>query len=190
MTQGVRNEAELQDAIGRLPRALTPDRDLWPGIEARLTPRAAAPAGPARVRRWGAIAAALLVTFSAGLLLGRQAGDPPLTPVAATGQVPDAGESATLPMIAAVRASEKEYQAAFQVYTPLGVDPAWVEERTVQGIERSWAELRQAEEALVTALEQHPDNRFLSEKLLNLRAQQLEFMRQIYMLDQTSRRNT
>ena len=40
------------------------------------------------------------------------------------------------------------------------------------------------------ALTEHPDNRFLSEKLLDLRAQQLEFMRQMYMLDQNSRRNT
>ena len=50
--------------------------------------------------------------------------------------------------------------------------------------------LQQAETALLGALAEHPDNPYLGEKLLSLRAQQLEFLKQLHMLDQNSRRRT
>ena len=73
-----------------------------------------------------------------------------------------------------------------------GVHPAreFLGQQAVQNIEGSWFELQQAETALLTALEEHPKNSYLNQKLLDLRAQQLEFMKQLAMLDQFSRRKT
>jgi hypothetical protein len=188
MSRRFENETELIEAISGLPESMPPQRDLWPGIAGRLEARDKAhdeaPRASHRYWRGSAIAASILVAFTVGILLGRQA--------------PDAGgpagisneELSSLAMVGAVQASEREYQAAFQAFTPVGVNPVWLEQQAAQGIESSWSELKEAEIALLTALEEHPDNRFLNEKLMSLRAQQLAFMRQIYMLDQTSRRNT
>jgi hypothetical protein len=55
------NQEKLDSAIKRLPREVQPDRDLWPGIDARLKPRRA-------VRPlWSyGMAASLLVAVAAG----------------------------------------------------------------------------------------------------------------------------
>lgn len=177
-------EQELVRDIKSLPGAISPRRDLWPGIEARLEPRAAeAPQSRFSWRRH-AIAASVLAAFTVGILLGRQA--PDVAPI-------EDGMANNLPAVAVqgvLAASEREYQAAFQAFTPVGMDPNWMDTQAVQGLETTWDELQEAEGALLDALAEHPDNRFLSEKLMDLRAQQLEFMRQMHMLDQNSRRNT
>lgn len=183
MAERFANERELAEAIRGLPREMQPGRDPWPDIQARLN--AAGQASPRRRRAWraSAIAASVLVAFAAGLLLGRQAAFQP-------GQPETAGEDVGgLAMRVALQASEREYQAAFQAFTPIGMNPQYIEPAAAQDIENSWADLKQAEVALLAALDEHPDNRFLAEKLLNLRAQQLEFLRQIYVLDQNSRRS-
>ena len=176
-------DPRYREALDTLPRRMPPRRDLWPDIEARLGKQEA----PERQRvhrwRWQALAASVVVAFAAGLLLGRQVD----TPVAPGLSPSDLNEMA---LSVSREATEREYQAAFQAFTPVGVEPEWMESGAVQGLEHSWAELQEAEAALLQALEDHPDNRFLSEKLLNLRAQQLEFMRQLHMLDQNSRRKT
>lgn len=59
----------IQDATARLAREVPPDRDLWPGIAARLDrPEASAPADNVvrptfRPRQWGWMAAAAVLTL-------------------------------------------------------------------------------------------------------------------------------
>lgn len=93
-------------------------------------------------------------------------------------------------MMAAMEAVELEYASAYKGFRPLMLEPTLFEASTTDELRASWADMQDAEEALKAALAEHPDNPFLSEKLLNLRAQQLEFMRQLHMLDQTSWRTT
>ena len=93
-------------------------------------------------------------------------------------------------MLAATEATEREYQAAFREFIPVGASRAVLEMQTVQKIEQSWAELQQAETALLSALHEYPENPFLNQKLLDLRSQQLAFMQQLATLDQYSRRRT
>lgn len=184
MTDSIDREQAVVQAIGELPRELPPRRDLWPDIQARLGEQAAPAAPVSGAWRWRAVAASVIVAFAAGLMLGRQAEGPSTPGPAVTDSLQQVA------MQAALQASEREYQAAFQAFTPVGVDTDYLRAGTVQGLEHSWEDLLEAEAALMAALEAHPDNAFLSEKLLNLRAQQLEFMRQIHMLDQNSRRKT
>lgn len=178
------DETELIQAIHELPESIEPRRDLWPGIAARLKALhgsfGAAPAAPAW--RWPALAASVAVAFVAGILFGRQVGQE---------HVPQAGQPATdLAILAALQASEREYHAAFRLFIPVGEARPMLEAQAVQNIENSWFELRQAEAALLAALREYPENTYLNEKLLDLRAQQLGFMQQLAMLDQTSRRRT
>ena len=61
---------------------------------------------------------------------------------------------------------------------------------TVEKIETGWADLVQVETALADALEQNPNDPFLNKRLLELRARQLGFLRQLAMLDHSNRRLT
>lgn len=178
MEQRGMSERELLEALGQLPRSRQPRRDLWPSISARLDHPAHAGASRWRIP---AMVAALVVAFLAGTQLERQESGPAEGPAAG---------AASLAMAAALAASEREYQAAFRSLVPMGLDGERLDARTVDGLEGSWRQLQQAEAALLAALREHPGNPFLAERLLGLRAQQLEFLKQLHSLDQTSRRNT
>ena len=174
------HQDELLKALHRLPRERKPVRDLWPGIAGRLQPREQ----PQR-RRWAApaLAAAVVAAFLSGVLFQRQQAAP----------VPAMTESGSMrqpDMLAAVQASEREYQAAFRAFAPVGLDQALLDAEAVDDIQGSWAQFRQAEAALLAALQEYPDNPFLAERLMGLRAQQLDFMQKLYVLDQNSRRDT
>ena len=176
-------EAELLRALQGLPRRLDPARDLWPRIQRRLD---GAQDGPSRAVRWRlpALAAALVLAFIAGAIFEQRQEQRNAFP-----GVVDAS-SLYPPLRVALEASEREYQAVFQALTPVGLEPALLDAQALEKIEGSWRQLQEAEAALLGALEENPGNPFLAERLLGLRAQQLEFVRQLYMLDQNSRRNT
>ncbi len=171
-------------AIDRLPRSIEPARDLWPGVRQGLAPRRPELGPPSRRRGLWAVAASLVVAFTAGLMLGRQEPSP------VTGTPLTLAAAAAPSLAAALEATEREYQAAYKGFRPVGVAPSVLQPKTSEDLAASWASMQQAETALLTALEEHPDNPYLAEKLLDLRTQQLDFMRQLHMLDQNSRRNT
>lgn len=184
MTKTVLTEQELAAQIGSLPREIKPGRDLWPGIASRLSPagmRNSAGKAPFRWRHQ-ALAASVAVAFVAGLMFGKQIGVSDLPPV----------EQATpdFAMQAALEAGEREYQAAFREFVSVGSSRSVLQTQTIENIETSWAELQQAEKALLAALRDYPENTYLNQKLLDLRANQLGFMRQLATLDQYSRRKT
>ena len=181
MNKAFDNDAMLMAAIKRLPRAMRPGRDLWPGIASRLAP--AANDGEGVQGRWwrgSALVASLAVALAVGLLLGRQQDI----------SEPESGDGAAyrLPLQLALEVGEREYQAAFREFLPVtGAGPMLAPE-ALEDVENSWAELRQVESALQAALYEYPEDAYLNRKLLDLRAQQLGFMKQMAVLDQYSRR--
>lgn len=182
MSERIDNDQQLQEALARLPREITPQRDPWPDIEARLAAREArgvrAVSGNRGLR---ALAASVAVAFVAGLLFGRQS---------VVEETPGAVEpvAGNLTLQAALEASEREYQAAFREFIPVGVSRSVLETQAIQHIESTWVEMQQAEAALMSALREYPENAYLNQKLLDLRQQQLGFMKQLATLDQASRR--
>ena len=183
MSRTFKDEQKLSKALGGLPRSKTPGRDLWPDIAMRLHQQPVVAPNSVPAWRAPALAASVAVAFAAGILLGRQLSNE---------HPADAGlqRHANPALIAAAQANELEYQAAMKTLAPVGFAPAVFAMQDIQDMEGSWAALHQAETALLAALQAHPDNPFLAEKLMDLRGQQLEFIKQIHMLDQSSRRNT
>jgi len=176
-------------AVAALPKAVKPGRDLWPDIEARLRPRNLA-APESRRPAWlhQALAAAVVGAFAVGLLLGRQVGPQP-EPTAEL----EASQSAvpsSMALQAAVQITEREYQAAFREFIPVGARSTLLGPDAVRSIEGGWQEIQHAEAALLAALADRPDDQYLNHKLLDLRSQQLAFMQQLAMLDQFGRRKT
>ncbi|HEY5775700.1 MAG TPA: hypothetical protein VIS57_06415 [Xanthomonadales bacterium] len=177
-------ESELQKAIGSLPRSMKPQRDLWPGINERL--EAVVPKRESRYKvpfwRTPAMAAAVLLALAAGIFIGRgmDAGSP--------GQMSQTVEEYAL--IGTVKATELEYQAAFGELVPLDYSGLRLEGEEPDALRGSWEALLQAETALLAALQQYPSDIYLNEKLLDLRSQQLQFVKQLALLEQNDWRRT
>ena len=177
-------DKQLSRAIEELPRKMSPRKDLWPGISSRLG-QAGSEGQAATVRQsWfrQAIAASIAVAFVAGLMFGRQMDN--------GGTAAPELRTMDYAMQATLEATEREYQAAFREFIPVGSARALLANQDVEHIEDSWAEMQQAETALLAALHDYPDNFYLNQKLFDLRARQLGFMRQLATLDQFSRRKT
>ena len=176
------NETELNRLIKSLPKGIEPQRDLWSGINSRLEPREerSATVRPAPAWRLPAMAAAILLALTSGIFIGRGL-DAPLQ-----GQM-SVLESA---LAGTMENSELVYQAAFKELVPLdysgmrlaGDDPA--------SVRSSWDELQKVEASLLTALREYPTNIFLTEKLMDLRSQQLQFVKQLVLLEQNNWRRT
>ena len=188
MNRGM-DEKEWLQRIADLPREIAPRRDPWPDISARIGSRAR----PGARSRWPwSVAAAVLLAVTAGWLFIQAPGveDRPYAPrvaVEAPEPVPQAAAGA-LP--AAVEASEVEYQAAFREFIPLGQAREGLQQQTVERLEAGWAELQHAEQALTAALTLSPGDPFLNGRMLELRARQLGFLRQLAALEQDYRRLT
>ena len=182
MNEHIENEQQPIDGIDRLAREISPENDPWPQIEQRLGSRQ----GTVPQGRTGwpmrALAASVAVAFVAGLIFGRQS----VIDTSPSGS--GTGAQASLALQGSMEAVELEYQAAFREFIPVGSSRAVLRAQTVQNIEASWGELQQAEMALLAALRDFPDNAYLNQKLLDLRSQQLGFMKQLATLDQFSRR--
>ena len=189
MNKQFRDDEELVAAVNQLPQTMKAPKGLWAGIAARLTDQPGVKAKSSEIKvlknsgwRNQAIAASLVLAFVAGLLSGRQIGFEEIP-------VPK-GPTLDLAMQAALEATEREYVAAFKEFIPVGTARTVLESHAVTNIEESWADLQQAESALLAAMHEYPENTYLNQKLLELRSQQLGFMRQLAMLDQFSRRKT
>lgn len=172
-------EQELLNRIARLPRAVRPPRDPWLDIAARLDePAMAADAPPQPGWALRAVAALAVAALALGVVFSgpdRKAPAP-------------AAQAAAAPRI--IVGSEAEYLAAFREFMPLGEARDALSEDTVTHIENSWSALVQAERALQSALDEHPGDRFLNQKMLELRSRQLGFLRQLAGLDHSNRRLT
>jgi len=206
MNQGI-DERELLRRLAELPRELPPRHDPWAEIAARIgtAARESAPAGaaaPVRRRAWSMLAAAasLLAALAVGWMLApRWAAESP-APTELVDTQPPAAEAplATQPLPeapvalpVAVAASEAEYLAAFREFIPVGsfARPD-LSPRTLATIESGWSDLRATERNLAAALERDPDDPFLNDRMLELRARQLGFLQKLATLDMENRRLT
>ena len=177
-------ESELQSAIGSLPRSIRPQRDLWPGISDRLevVEKGSEVSYKTPFWRTPAMAAAVLLALTGGIFIGRGMDSVPVDQTAHSMQ--------EYALVGTVEAAEREYQAAFLELVPLDYSGLRLEGAEPDALRVSWEDLQQAESSLLAALEQYPTNIYLNEKLLDLRSQQLRFVRQLAMLEQNNWRKT
>ena len=182
------NEKELLKQIGNLPRKIQPENDPWLSISSRLDDldRQVEPAKRFRAWPMSAVAAVAIAAVAAVLVFDNKISGP-AQPV-----IEDvASEAVNTPVQPRfMAASEFEYLAAFREFIPVGESRNELPVKAVETIESGWADMLQAENALSTALSQNPDNPFLNQKMLELRARQLSFLRQLVVLDHSNRRLT
>ena len=182
------NERDLLNRLAELPREIPPRNDPWERIAARLDEQEAATGGSAwrGIRPFAAwpvraAAAVAVVAVALSLLPGPGTGPEQATaPVNAVASVAPARLSG----------SEVEYQAAFREFIAVRDARERIPAQTVEMIETGWADLRQVEAALADALAQNPNDPFLNRRMLELRARQLGFLRQLAALDHSNRRLT
>ena len=172
------NETELTNAMKSLPRRIKPHSDLWPGINDRLEPQQIQPT--TLIWRMPAIAAAVLLALTTGIFIGRGIDTPP------------AGQMSMLEysLAGTIETTEREYQAAFRELVPLDYSGMQLAGDDSESIRGSWDELQKAEISLLAALREYPANIFLNEKLMDLRSQQLQFVKQMVLLEQNNWRRT
>lgn len=177
-------DTEIQNAVESLPHSIRPQRDLWPGIEQRLevANRGASEAGKARFWRTPAMAAAVLLALTGGIFIGRGMETVPASQTVQSVQ--------HLAITGTVKAAEREYQAAFSELIPLDYSGLRLKGEEPDALRGSWADLLQTEASLLAALRQYPSNIYLNEKLLDLRSRQLQFVKQLALLEQNNWRRT
>lgn len=183
------DDQELLRNLQRLPREVPPRVDPWPGIEARISRSRRAGMLRLAQNQWllRAAAAVLVIGLALGMILGPQWA---VAPGLQRSVIADRGGAvrapAALPM--SLAGSEAEYQAAFREFIGIGQARPALSQQTVDQIATGWADLRTVELAVMRALAADPDNRFLNDRMLELRARQLAFLRELASLDQSNRR--
>lgn len=184
-------EQELLLRIAELPREVRPRNDPWAAISERIEQKRASPGKrwPRSSRVAWAAAASVVLALAAGMTLGPRWTEKPMpaTAVESSARSVEPGDLRLSPTLAA---SEAEYQAAFREFIAVGKARPSLSSRTLETIENGWSDLRDAERALTAALAADPENRFLNERMLELRARQLGFLQQLALLDQSNRRLT
>ena len=188
------NEQKLLNRLAELPREISPGHDPWEKIAARLDERHDASVNsPPERRPLFAIAGRPLMAVAASALLAlaivllpRQETSPDLPAVSSA----ESPATNVVAMPAARAGSEAEYQAAFREFVAIGDSRDRIPAQTVEQIETGWADFRRIEVALEDALALNPDDPYLNKKMLDLRAKQLGFLRQLAALDHSNRRMT
>jgi len=177
-------ESELTSAIGSLPRSMKPQRDLWPGINERLEAVASGDNVHYKAPFWRmpALAAAVMLALTTGIFIGRG-----MDTESADQMTQSVQEHA---LIGTVNATEREYQAAFSELVPLDYSGLRLEGEEPDALRGSWEALLRAETSLLAALAQYPSDIYLNEKLLDLRSQQLQFVKRMALLEQNDWRRT
>jgi len=191
------NEKELLSRLADLPREISPGRDPWPGIISAIENMPVGSGATKSRSSWWfmAAAASMMLAISAGLVMrplyeenavstdSLASGDTGAS-VVEVNVYENAGAQGMLGIV------DAEYVAAFREFINAGDSHADLAPQTIEKIEMGWADLRVTEEALAAALEQHPNDLFLNERMLELRARQLGFLKQLVSLDRNSRRLT
>lgn len=191
------DERELLKRLDELPRELEPENDPWDRIAARLDEgqapksyRSASRPGRFAMSRW--VPAAVAATVVLALVLNWVPETPTPTPADAPQprQAADAPVPGLAPITAGLAGAEAEYFAAFREFKPLGESRDRLAAPTLDKIETGWSELQRVETALEQALAENPNDPFLNRRMLELRARQLGFLRQLAALDHSNWRLT
>lgn len=176
------NELKWQQAVKTLPLQMQPDKDLWPKIEGRLESRDTATESTSGKLNWRlpAIAAAVLVALTTGIFIGRGLELPAVEQLSVRDYV----------VAGSTQNAEREFQAAFQEMVALDYSGMQLAGDNPDALRGSWNEMQKAETSLLAALKDYPANRFLNTKLIELRSQQLQFVKQVVLLEQNNWRRT
>ncbi len=184
-------EQELLERLEALPRELSPAKDAWPAIAQKIGAQSATNRQYSSNRWWfRAAAACVAAAFVAGILMGRQWDTASRLPQPESRLASQAYAPLAEALAGVLAASELEYQAAFREFVSVGESREYLPPQTVEKLDAGWADLREAEAAMIEALRQNPGNAFLSSKMLELRSRQIDFLKQIAALDQNNRRTT
>lgn len=167
----------IDEALTLLPRAVAPERDLWPGIEARLEPRTAA-----RPRRWlWPAAAAVLLVVASSLITAQLVRR--TEPTAA--QLPPATPAVNY-AAAAFGPGQRlgpEFDAARQeLVRSLAARVERLPPEARLQLERNLHELRRASAEINAALELSPGDPLLEELLLNTYQEELAVLASVNQL--------
>jgi len=164
--EACRREAEALERLlaetRALPRSIMPERELWDGIDARLTPRGGAVTALPTRRRTplrpmllaAAIAGILLGGTAVALVLRRAPADP-----------------------AFVAEQQRYLEASAELARALAQDPGHLAPETQAVVRRSLAIVDQAIAEAEAALNDDPGNRALEQMLLARYEQRLELLR-------------
>ena len=182
------DDRELLNRIAELPREIRPATEVWPRISARIgRPDARSPGRNAGRRGWalGAVAAVAVAALALNLMpVKRQSHEE--APMLAEQSRP----AQAVPYGGFMASSEAEYQAAFREFIAVGDSREQLPVTAVEQIETGWADLMHAETALSGALAENPNDPFLNNRMLELRARQLGFLKQLATLERSNRRLT
>ena len=189
------DEQQLLVDLAALPRSMRPGRDPWPAIRARITDGQVPVekrAWPAR-NGWMGIAASLALVVITSLLLLQP--DESTTPVGEIAQLPVAEALTDSPLVLSqtsrvpVLSVEREYLAAVKEYLSLDSMAGMPGGAADQEILMSWDVMLQLETELKAALQREPDNVLLAQRLIQLRARQLQLLQLIAESGPTPWRN-
>ena len=171
-------EAELMAKAARLPTSVTPERDLWPGIEQAIT------APPRERSLWNGVwaqaaAIVLLVGGSSGLTYLAMTGDEDPT-------VPDAAGTAQLTFEPVSGSFGSQYNLGPDYQDARRVVSSNLDEQLEQlspeardAVRRNMATIRQAIDDINVALAEDPDNVLLQQLLIDTYLDELALMRQV-----------
>lgn len=163
-----------------LPEEMTPARDLWPGIDARLEGARPRWLHPRMLAGWGAgLAAAAGVVLALSAALHGPAGSrgaspiPSLVPAALRGEDP-------------IAAAEREYaRAAAELMAALEQQRDRLPPETLASVERDMRSIDAALAEVRRALATDPDNPGLNHLLASTHQRKVELLQQVLKLSRT-----
>ena len=186
----VHDENRLIERLNALPTEVTPQNDVWPQILERVEKlEPAVHVSEQRERFWPMAAAAALVMFlAAGIYINKPWQEPGSVSTTPDVVRNEAGFKDQRYFANASLVGELEYQAALKEFMALDSSGSDSDVQTPDWVESGWNALRQIEIELQTALKSEPDNHFLNLRMATLRDRQIDLLKQIALVDKTSRR--
>ncbi|WP_172587639.1 anti-sigma factor [Shewanella xiamenensis] len=169
-------EAKLQQLIDDAPKTLTPERDLWQGIEKRMDkPLASQPASRQAPRLQGA-QWAIAATIVLAVFLGFYTQAPVKTSLPEQIASQAADDEQVLQALLSQIAQTHQAQVTSLAQTPTVV--AWQTSRFSAPLEQGLAELRRAGEQIYQALQVNPTDKQLWQLWLWVQQRELDLLQQ------------
>jgi hypothetical protein len=169
----------LIDEAAQLPNEIAPERDLWPGVAARLgrirpathrgRPRSTAVKGTLAV-------AAAAVIFLGGIYYGRMIKTPDQTTVGGPGSGPPAALEAPMAELASAQREYEQVRAA--LHAALAGSRDWIEPETARVIDQNLVVIANAIHDIEVALQNDPNNQRLIRSLVATYDQEVHLLRQ------------
>ena len=180
-----RDDRAWADRLSVLPREVEPARDPWPRIAAQISAQASAAQSRRPVaaqRTWWPLAGAAAIVLALGVALVVRAPSETVAPpaIAPAPLAPAYAEE--------MQVTELEYLAALREVEALAREgvPPWL--RAADGVDLGWQVMRAVEDELIAALRRNPDDAYVSQRLVALRARQVDMLRLVASAELASRR--